>query len=171
MIDLILHCPAGTAALLTWAKTNPPANPLIFEQDDGEGGTVNVNRTGFEYCLWAGSGDFMTAKAVLDVDGETVITPASFLPGTVALVRIYSSFFEDQYIDPAGAADPENPEQWEKNKVAKYIKDNGTLNTIGSPAIPYYELDGVRIFRPQDVNAFLASNSLPGHEWLGGNSY
>lgn len=168
MIDLILHCPTGTAALLAWAKTHPPANPLIFEQDDGEGGTININRTGFEYCLWAGSGQFMTVKGTYDGEGNE-ITPPTFLPGTVALCRIYSEFFEDQYIDPAGAADPENPEQWEKNKVAKYIKDNGTLDSVGT--IPYYEVDGVRIFRPTDVEAFLAANNIPGHIWLGGNSY
>lgn len=165
MIDLILHCPTGTAALLAWAKTHPPANPLISEVEG-----VNVNRTGFEYCLWAGSGRFMTEAGTYDGNGDE-ITPPTFLPGTVALCRIYSSFFEDQRMDVSQAVDPENPEQWEKTLVAKYIRDNGTLNTIGTPAIPYYEVDGVRLFRPDDVNAFLATNSLPGHIWLGGNSY
>jgi hypothetical protein len=37
--------------------------------------------------------------------------------------------------------------------------------------IPYYEIDGVRLLRPQDVEAFVQSRNIPGHIWVGGNSY
>jgi len=95
-------------------------------------------------------------------------TPATFSPLLVAIVRVYADFFTSQQIDPSDP-DYDATEQWGRNKIAQYIKNNGTPGTMGG--IPYYELDGVRMLRPVDVQDFLATNNLPGHEWLGGNSY
>lgn len=162
MIDLILYAP-DKATFANFARTNPPANPL--QQQDAEGNWFN--RPGFDYCWWAGSGKMMTAKGTYDQDGNE-ITPPTFLPGFVALVRIHGQFFEDNVLIPDDA-DPDKLEQWARNRVVQYIKNNGTPGTMGS--IPYYEVDGVRMFRPADVKGFLNNKNLPGHEWLGGNSF
>jgi hypothetical protein len=38
-------------------------------------------------------------------------------------------------------------------------------------SVSYYEVDGVRLFKPADVLALLAANDLPGHTWVDGNAY
>ena len=164
MMDFVLYAPGGKSALATFAQNHPPANPLM----DAEGNT----REGVSYCWWAGSGNFMTAKGTYDQDGNE-ITPPTFAPGAVALMRIHTSFWEstklaDQTYDENG-----NPqlEQWQRNSVVKYIKDNGTPGTMAGGTIPYYELDGVRILRATDVDAFCDANGIPKHIWVGGNSY
>jgi len=163
-IDLILYAPAGKSAFATFARNHPPANPLL----DADGNT----REGVSYCWWAGSGKFMTQAGTYDENGDE-ITPPTFAPGHVALLRIHSSFFDatrlaDQTYDEEG-----NPEleQHQRSAVVKYIRDNGSFGTMAGGTIPYYELDGVRILRPQDVEAYLASNNIPGHIWVGGNRY
>lgn len=162
MIDLILW--ANTKAkFANFARTNPPANPLQQQDDEGNW----VDRRGFTWVWWAESGKLMTARGTYDQDGNEV-TPPTYLPGFVALVRIHGDFFNQNILTP-DEADPEKDEQWARNKVAQYIKNNGTPGTMGG--IPYYEVDGVRMFRPQDVTAYLSANNLPGHEWLGGNSF
>jgi len=93
-----------------------------------------------------------------------------YLTGEVALLRIYDTFFEDDRLIP-DEADPEKEEQWARSKVARYIKNNGTPGTVAGGSIPYYEVDGVRIFRPQDVETWLTTNGLPTHSWLGGNRF
>ena len=164
MLDIILYAPGGKADLVAFAKNHPPANPLL----DDEGNT----RPGVDYCWWAGSGKFMTAKGTYDENGDELTAP-TFAPGVVALLRIHSSFFEstklaDQTYDEEG-----NPqlEQWQRSAVAKYIKDNGVYGTMTADNIPYYEIDNVRLLRPQDADAFCESRGIPGHIWVGGNSY
>ena len=162
MIDIILYAP-NKATLLTFAENHPPINPLASRNADNE----LVIRQGVDYCWWAGSGKFMTQVGTYDAEGNE-ITPPTYLPGVVALMRIYGSFFESNILVP-DSEDPDKDEQWARSKIAKYIKDNGTPGTMGG--IPYYEIDSVRLFRPTDVEEFLANNNIPGHIWVGGNQY
>jgi hypothetical protein len=115
-------------------------------------GLLDVNGNpidGFTYCWWAEGGQLMTAK------------PSTYLAGFVMLARIHSSLFDSDVIS-------EGPEQWQRSKIAKFIKTNGTPGTL--QGINFYLLSNVRLFRAADVLTFLATNSLPGHEWAGGNS-
>jgi len=166
MLDIILYCPTGKGDLVDWAKTTPPNNPLL--QDDGEGN--NVTRPGIDYCWWAGSGKFMTQKGTYDENGDE-ITPPSFAPGVVALLRIHSDFFENTKLADQTYDEEGNPqlEQHQRSAVVKYIKDNGTASSMAG--IPYYQLGAVRLLRPEDADAFCVSNNIPGHQWVGGNSY
>lgn len=162
MIDLVLYAP-DKASLLTWAKTNPPANPLVEEVDDGEGGTRNQVRPGLEWSWWAGSGQFMTDPGSGgDPEAPGYVAP-SYAPGVVLLMRIHGEFFANDVLNET-PADPEDVKEWERSKVAKYIKDNGTPGTMGG--IPYFEVGGVRIFRRKDVDEFAAANNIPGHVFL-----
>ena len=94
MLDIVLYAPGGKSALVAFAKAHPPANPLLQERDDGEGGTATVTRPGVDYCWWAGSGQFMTQKGEYDENGDET-TPPTFAPGVVALMRIHGEFFEN----------------------------------------------------------------------------
>lgn len=159
MIDLILYAPTGKATFATFARNHPPANPLL----DADGNT----REGVSYCWWAGSGKFMTnAGTGGDPEAPGYVAP-TFAPGHVALLRIHSAFFEATKL--ADQNEDGTLEQYQRSAVVKYIRDNGTPGTMAG--INYYELDGVRIFRPQDVEAYLASNNIPGHRWVSGNRY
>ena len=163
-IDLVMW--ANTKAdFAQFARTNPPANPL--QQQDAEGNWVN--RPGLTFCWWAESGKLMTAAGTYDQDGNE-LTPPTFLPGFVALVRVYGEFFEQQAIKEGDQDydEAEASEQWGRNRIAKYVKENGTPGTMGT--LPYYEIDSVRLFRAADVFEWLRNNNLPHHEWLGGNS-
>jgi len=93
-----------------------------------------------------------------------------YLTGEVALLRIYDTFFSEDRLIP-DEADPEKEEQWARSKIARYIKNNGVPGTVAGGSIPYYEVDGIRIFRPQDVETWLTTNGLPTHGWLGGNRF
>lgn len=176
MIDLILWGSTKTD-FMDFAKSNglfvrkgdvtdTDPESLTFGQVVVEGEWVK--REGFDYIWWAGSGKLMTKKAVFDA-ANVVVTEANFLPGYVAIVRIHGDFFANDGLTPA-EDDPDKAEQWTRSKVARYIKNNGTPGTIAG-SVPYYELDGVRIFKASSVQDWLATNSLPGHTWLGGNSY
>lgn len=161
MIDLILWA-NNRATLAQFAV----ANNLFVIMADEQGNEIRVPRRGIRYFWWNGSGDFMTARPEFDENGD-IATPATFLPGIVAVLRIFTA---DDAVDTADL-DPGEDEttQWARSKVARYIKTNGEAGTIGG--ISYYEIDGVRIFRPAEVTAWLSARNLPGHEWVGGNSY
>lgn len=116
---------------------------------------------GCELAWWAGGGKFVTTAPVLDAQGN-VTTPAVFMAGFVVMCRLHSSLFTNDRIDGAAG------EQWARSKVAKWIKDNGTLGSI--EGIPTYLVNNVRLFRAADVQAWLDARGLPGHEWFGGNS-
>lgn len=156
-IDLVLWA-ANFATLVAFARAHPSGAPLLIN---------GHSRSHWDYCPWAGTGKFMTAKGTYDGNGDEV-TPPTFLSGEVHILRIYSQFFANDTVSPQDP-DYDADTQDGRSKIAKYIKDNGTSGTLGS--WPYYELDGVRIFRPSDVDSFLALNDLPGHEWVGGNEY
>lgn len=114
---------------------------------------LDLNREGFTFSWWRGRGKFAIDDA----------RPPTEAAGFVALVRIFDAFFADDAL-------AEGPEQWQRSKIAKAIQANGTPGTaLGS--IPYFQWDGVRLFRPADVEAFLAANNAPGHQWLGGNVF
>jgi len=165
MLDIVLYAPGGKADLVQFAKNHPPANPLV----DAEGNT----REGVSYCWWAGSGNFMTDPGTGGDPEDPGYVAPTFAPGSVALLRISGSFFEnnklaDQTYDENGVP---QLEQWQRSNIIKYIKDNGVLGSMAGGSIPYYEIDNVRLLRPLDVEAFLAANNIPGHIWVGGNSY
>jgi|SRR5210317_1994384 len=165
MMDIILYAPNGKADLVAFAKNHPPANPLL----DAEG---NV-REGVDYCWWAGSGKFMTDPGTGGDPEEPGYVAPTYAPGDVALLRIFGSFFEntklaDQTYDENGVP---QLDQDQRSAVVQYIKNNGTPGTMAGGTIPYYEIDNVRLLRPTDVEAFLAANNIPGHIWVGGNSY
>lgn len=161
MIDLVLYA-TDRQALVTWGESNPPGRPLIETVDDGEGGTVKRAVRGLEWSPWAGSGQFLTAAGTYDQEGNE-ITPPTYAPGYVIKMRIHSEYFDWDREDTV-PADPEDVKEWERSKVANYIRQNGTPGTMGT--IPYYEVGGVRIFREKDVQEFLSANSLPGHRFL-----
>jgi hypothetical protein len=134
MIDLVLQ---GTAANI---RALLKGRGLIDAND--------VAMPGFDYCLWAGSGKFMTA------DGAN----PTYLTGVVVLARIATK----------SDAINEGAEQWQRSQVAKWIKANGTLSTFGG--MPCYTVASVRMMRADDVFAWCAAKGLPAHEWAGGNT-
>jgi hypothetical protein len=152
VIDIFLYAPNGMSDLTTFIDNHPAANPI--RQDDGFGG--KEIRPGIQWCLWAGTGSFSIAGG-------------GVAPGILAMMRVLPVFFDD-VVTP----DPESPdalEQWARSRVAQYIKNNGTQGTMLGGDIPYYELDGVRMLRPIDVELYIQSNNLIRHEWVTGNSY
>ncbi len=160
MIDLVLYAPTGKSDIVNFARSNPPNNPLLDEDNNA--------RQGVSYCWWGNDGDFMTSPAVVDGEGN-VTTPATFAPGKVMLLRISPEFFDDRLVPDD--ADPDKEEQWARSKIARYVKNNGTPGTMAGGTIPYYEIDGVRLLRPSDVKSFIAANNTVGHEWVGGNNF
>lgn len=146
MIDLILQ---GTKA-----------NIAKLLQERGLLDSDNNPVPGCDLAWWAGDGKFMTTPPVLDKDGN-VTTPATYMAGFVVNCRIHSDAAKDDRIEGGKG------EQWSRSKVAKWVKDNGTLGSIGG--IPTYTVNSVRLFRAADVQGWLDSKGLPGHEWAGGN--
>lgn len=161
MIDLILYAPAGKAAFGAFARNNPPNDPMLGDDD--------AIREGVEYSWWAGSGKFMTDPGSGGNPDDPEYVAPSFAPGAVALLRINTRFWPEDKIAEQNEAG--TLEQWERSKVTKYIKDNGRPGTMAGGTIPYYELDGVRIMRPSDVESWLSANNIPGHTWVSGNAY
>jgi hypothetical protein len=168
MIDLILQGTKANIAALLKAR-----GLLDFDADKNP-----VPVPGCELAWWGGDGKFMTAAPVLDKDGN-VTTPATFLAGYVVNCRIHSNKYADDMIGEAKAAplggEPAvvkdatvvKGEQWARSRVAKWVKDNGTLGSIGG--IPCYTVNNVKLFRAADVQGWLDSKGLPGSEWFGGN--
>lgn len=145
MIDLVLQ---GT-------KANIAA--LLLQR-----GLTGADSRALPGCVtswWGGNGKFMTAPPVYGngpLQPPTV--PAAYLTGFVLLARIRLP----------GDAIAEGAEQWQRSRVAKWIKNNGTIGSFGGMAC--VTVGSVRMMRGADVFAWLQSRGLPGHEWLGGNS-
>jgi len=150
MIDLILQGTKANIAALLKAR-----GLLDFDADKNP-----VPLPGCELAWWGGDGKFMTAAPVLDAQGN-VTTPATYMAGYVVNCRIHSTLFDEDKVPDAKG------EQWVRSKVAKWVKDNGTLGSIGG--IPTYTVNNVRLFRAADVQGWLEAKGLPGHEWAGGN--
>ena len=163
MIDLVLYA-ADKATLRTWGETNPAGRPLIESIDDGEGGTIKQARPGLEWSWWAGSGQFMTdAGSQTDPETDPGYVAPTYAPGVVLLMRVHGEFFDWDRLEET-PADPDDVKEWERSKIAQYVRNNGTPGTMGG--IPYYEVDGVRLFRRKDVDTFTSANNLPGHVFL-----
>jgi len=121
-------------------------------------------KPGVDWCWWADTGKMMRTRGTYDEEGNELTAP-TYVSGLVALVRITGpTFLEDRIPDAAPDA-----EQWAKSKVVRYLVQNGTIGQTGG--IAFVEMDGVRVFRPADVQAKLAEWGVAGHEWLGGNRY
>ena len=151
MIDLILWAP-DKPTLKAWAQTHPANFPLMDE--DGNA------REGVAYCWWGGDGGkIVKALGTYDEEGNE-LTPVEFFPGVAVLLKIHlaADKLADQNEDGT-------LEQWERSKAAKWIKDNGTPGT--AQGITYYDVDGVRLFKPADV---LSLTPVP-HTWVGGCAY
>jgi len=151
MLDMILWAP-DKATLKTWAASHPTANPLMDE--DGNA------REGVRYCWWGGDGGkILKTQGTYDAEGNE-LTPPEFFAGVAVLLKVYldADKLADQNIDGT-------LEQWERSKVAQWIKDNGSSGTV--QGVSYWEVDGVRMFRPDDV---LAVTPIP-HTWVDGCAY
>lgn len=161
IMDIIVRA-SSKSALVTWA------NDLNLRIDDGDGG--KRNHPGIRWTWWSGDGKLMTAKGTYDRDGSE-ITPPTYASGVVAIIRITGDFSfggEADQLTPDDT-DPDKDEQWARSRVARFIKNNGTQDT--SDGISYWELNGVRLYEPADVAAFLVTNDVPGHTWQGGNNH
>lgn len=170
MIDIIAHTP-DKATLVTWAETHglrqrhaiawdtDPDSPTYGEETAWEWRT----KPGVEWCWWAGSGKLMRSPGTYDAEGNELTAPV-YVAGLVAIIRLSGEFFGQDRLD----AEPD-AEQWARSKVIRYIRQNGQLGQTAG--IAFVEMDGVRLFRPSDVQAKLADWGVAGHEWLGGNTY
>ena len=101
--------------------------------------------------------------------GDTIsfYTPdLQYLAGLVYLVRLSFDVADDD-----AETDEIETGQAAKSKIVRWAKRNGTIGQTGGGQLDYAEIDGVKILQPDQVNAWLSSKVLPGHEWLGGNSY
>lgn len=114
------------------------------------------------YSVFTATGALPSVGEVLDA-----YTPNEYLSGVVAIIRLYGQ----RAVDDAEEDTGQTGESWDRSKVAQAIRNNGTPISVAGGAINGYEWDGVRIFRYQDVDAWLSAQGLPGHEWLGGNTY
>lgn len=150
MLDLVLHAP-DKATFVTFAR-----NRSLLDGED-------KLRRGVSYFWWAETGKFVTQAGEYDENGDE-ITPPTFLAGLVLVLRLHSIMFDADVLDT-----DRSKAQHLRSKVVKYIRDNGEAGTLGG--WPYYELDGVKIFRPSDVEDFITSRGLTGHIWAGGNAY
>jgi hypothetical protein len=102
--------------------------------------------------------------------GDTLdfyVPVAEYLDGLVYLVRL--SF--DVADEDKAPEDETETGQAAKSKLVRWAKRNGTIGSMAGGALAYAEVDGVRIFQPDQINEWLETRGLPGHEWLGGNSY
>ena len=236
MIDLVLHAP-DLQTLAAFARNRGlqvRVGRIIDEDPDSptfgqvlEAGEW-VNRRGFEYTPWAGSGKFMSANKELrsslavnqsnatefafnigattppwldttvtaELNGEVigtftrkqgnfavftsagtsptvgttldVYTQPQYVAGLVYLIRLHSAVADEDVADEDVA---ETDPQAKKSKIVRWARRNGTIGSMGGGALNYAEVDGVKILLPAEVNAWLDSRGLAGHEWLGGNSY
>ena len=175
MIDLVLHAPdletlaafarnRGLQVLKGRIVDEDPDSPTFGDAlEAGEW----VNRRGFEYTPWAGSGKFMRTKGTYDNEGVE-LTPPQYVEGLVYHIRLHGAVADE---DVADEDETETDPQAKKSKIVRWARRNGTLGSIGGGALNYAEVDGVKILLPAEVNAWIDSRGLAGHEWLGGNSY
>lgn len=128
--------------------------------------TTDAPAPGVDYVPWQGTGKFMTAAAVLDVDGN-VTTPATYLPGCLELVRLSGDTAASDAITP-DPADPNKAEQFSRSKFALKLKANGTPGVVAG--IHYWKIGAFFLTRFQDLQDFVTAHGFSGHEWAGGNS-
>lgn len=86
------------------------------------------------------------------------------IAGVVAILRFSGEFFNEDKLDAA-----EDEEQWMRSRIAGYIKNNGAaIKVLG---INGYEMDNVKLFRPQDVMAKVSEWDVYPHQYQGGNRF
>lgn len=153
MIDLILWSDTKTA-LNNFAKVH---GLLVQDPETQEWATAY----GVEWSWWQGSGKMLRSLGTYDAEGVE-LTPPTFVNGWVILLRLHSTYADADKLDPAGPTAEDIPE-WDRSKVARFIRNNGTPGTVAG--LTYYEIDGVRILRVQDVEAKLAEWGVPSHRF------
>jgi hypothetical protein len=99
-----------------------------------------------------------TVGQTLDITTEDRQT----LPGYCALLRLHFTVEEEDRVDDDEVDVEEGP--WKRSKVARYIKRNGTPGTISG--LNYYTVDGVRLFKYQDVVEWCNTRGVPSHGFL-----
>ena len=168
-VELTPRVPAVPAEFAFNVGGNPPA---WLDATDAEGNFTTVALRGMKAVGRFNriQGNFAVFSGVADVaeDLQIALPDPQFLDQFVILAHIHGSFFNDDRIDET--VEGEEVEQWQKSRIIKTIKNNGTPITVAND-IQGYDWGGVKLFRAADVQAFLASRGVPGHEWLGGNSY
>jgi len=103
---------------------------------------------------------FMATGDLPEVGDEVdIYTTTQFVDGQFLLLRIHGEFFDADEIHEGNDVEP-----WERSRVAKYIKNNGTEQTV--QGLTCYEMEGVRIFRYADVLAWCEARGVPGHTYL-----
>jgi len=103
---------------------------------------------------------FMSTGDLPEVGDEVdIYTTTQFVDGQFLLLRIHGEFFDADEIHEGNDVEP-----WERSRVAKYIKNNATEQTVAG--LTCYEMDGVRIFRYSDVMDWCAARGVPGHVFL-----
>ena len=114
-------------------------------------------------------GNFAVFSGAASV-GDTLdfyVPVAEYLDGLVYLVRLSFDVADEDQADE----DETETGQAAKSKIVRWAKRNGTVGQTGGGDLDFAEVDGVKIFQPDQVNAWLTNRGLPGHEWLGGNTY
>ena len=118
------------------------------------------------FAVFTSAGTSPTVGDALDI-----YTPQEFLDQFVILAHIHGNFFNDDRIsDGITGEENEVVEQWQKSALIRTIRNNATPITVAGD-IQGYDWGGVKLFRAADVQTFLTARGVPGHEWLGGNSY
>src|SRR6056297_2064613 len=80
-------------------------------------------RPGVSFSWWNGSGRMMRSTGTFDDEGNRLTAP-TFVPGVVALLRIGGAAGQEDalYDTPE---DKNDVKEWERSKVARYIRNNG----------------------------------------------
>jgi len=170
-IDLILR--ANTKAdMLRWALAHPLSEdyvetPAVIDPEDGV--TVITPevigrrlRKGLEWSWWNGTGKLQTAKGTVEEDG-TQITAPKYAKGFVLLLRIHSEAFR-QDKGELDEGEEDTGDQLQRSKIARWVRRNGTKSTVAG--INQWTIDGVKLYRSEDVYAFCQSRGVPAHTFL-----
>jgi hypothetical protein len=107
-----------------------------------------------DYCLWAGRG-----KLLVSADPETYASGVYAL-GSISL---------------PGDEIPEGQTQFDRSLKLKAIKAADAVEAIVLPGLvgtlDCVRVGAVKIIDTAQFEAWLSANSLPRHEWSGGNSF
>jgi len=171
-VELTPRVPAVPAEFAFNVGGNPPA---WLDATDAEGNFTTVALRDMKAVGRFNriQGNFAVFSGVADVaeDLQVALPDPQFLNQFVILAHIHGSFFNDDRIsDGITGEENEVVEQWQKSALIRTIRNAATPITVAGD-IQGYDWAGVKLFRAADVQAFLASRGVPGHEWLGGNSY
>lgn len=167
MTDLMLRAPS-LDDLMSWGILHPSYLTLATEEDDGEGGTVNVLRPGVTMSPWAGTGRLQLSLGE-GYDPET---------GEWATPPVYDTYYTVlmRFSNPYATADAQtadappggvlNEPAWEltESRLGQYMGMYGTeqiWNTITN-----FELDNVQMLIQEEYQLWREANGLPNHGYL-----